>query len=384
MSGTIPNIVPHLGGNEWKYLKECLDTNWVSSVGPFVDRFEADVAAYVGVSHAVATVNGTAALHVALLLAGVEPGDEVLVPALTFIATANAVTYCGAVPVFMDSEPRTWALDPEKVAEFLSQACELTGGRLVNRATGRRVRALLPVHLYGHPADLDPLLELAHRFPVSLVEDAAEALGATYKGRRVGAHGLVGCLSFNGNKIVTAGGGGMILTNDAAIARRARYLTTQARDDALEWVHGETGFNYRLTNVQAAIGVAQLEQIEPFIDAKRRTAAFYRDALARLGGFHPLGEAPWATSTYWMFSTLVEPGRCADVRALLRKLSERGIQARPLWRPLHLQPVFRGRQAYRVEVAPRLWEQGLSLPCSVGITADERRRVVAELESALR
>ena len=381
---TIPNVVPHLGGNEWKYLKECLDTNWVSSVGPFVDRFEAEVAAYVGVSHAVATVNGTAALHVALLLAGVEPGDEVLVPALTFVATANAVTYCGAVPVFMDSEPGTWMLDAAKVAEFLSRECALTGGRLVNRTTGRRVRALLPVHLYGHPVDLDPLLDLARRLPIALVEDAAEALGATYRGRRVGGHGLVGCLSFNGNKIVTAGGGGMILTNDAALAGRARYLTTQARDEGLDYVHAETGFNYRLTNVQAAIGVAQLEQIEVFIDAKRRTAAFYRDTLARLGGFEPLGEAPWATSTYWMFSTLVEPARCADVRALLARLNARGIQARPLWRPLHLQPVFRDRQAYRVETAPRLWERGLSLPCSVAITPDERRTVVTELEQALR
>jgi perosamine synthetase len=360
-----------------------LDTNWVSSVGPFVDRFEADVAAYVGAAHAVATVNGTAALHVALLLAGVEPGDEVLVPALTFVATANAVTYCGALPVFMDSEPRTWGLDPEKVADFLARECEVAGGRLVNRTTGRRVRALVPVHLYGHPVDLDPLLDLCRRYPLALVEDAAEALGATYKGRRVGAHGLVGCLSFNGNKIVTAGGGGMILTNDAALARRGRSLTTQAREDGLEYVHAETGFNYRLTNVQAALGVAQLEQIDVFLDAKRRTAAFYRDALARLGGFEPLGQAPWATSTFWMFSALVEPGRCPDVRGLLARLNARGVQARPLWRPLHLQPVFRDRQAYRVETATRLWDRGLSLPCSVGITPDERRTVVGELEQAL-
>ena len=235
----IPNAVPHLGGNEWQYLKECLDTNWVSSVGPFVERFEREVAAYVGCAHAVATVSGTAALHVALLLAGVGPGDEVLVPALTFVATANAVRYCRAEPVFMDAEPVSWGIDPTKVAEFLGRECEVRHGHVVNRATGRTVKAIVPVHLYGHPVDLDPLLDLTTRYPLALVEDAAEALGARYRGRRVGALGRLGCLSFNGNKIITSGGGGMILTNDGELACRARSLTTQARADGLEYIHHE-------------------------------------------------------------------------------------------------------------------------------------------------
>lgn len=382
MNRPIPNAVPYLGGHEWQYVKECLDSNWVSSAGPFVDRFEKEVAACVGAAHGVATVSGTAALHVALLLAGVEPGDEVLVPALTFVATANAVHYCGAVPVFMDSEPRSWTMDPQKVAEYLARECEVKGGRVVNRATGRTVRAMLPVHLYGHPVDLDPLLELTHRFPLALVEDAAEALGARYKGRRVGAHGLVGCLSFNGNKIITTGGGGMILTNDERLARRARSLTTQAREEGPEYVHREIGFNYRLSSLQAALGLAQLEQLDRFIEAKRRTARVYTDALGRLGGAEPLGEAPWAFSMFWMYSVLLDPSRYGDVRQLIARASAEGIGLRPLWYPLHRQPVFARCQAYRIEVVDRLWGRGVSLPCSVGITPEEQERVVDFLARA--
>jgi perosamine synthetase len=380
----IPNAVPHLAGNEWRYLKDCLDTNWVSSAGPFVDRFEREVAAYVGVPHAVATVNGTAALHVALLAAGVGRDDEVLVPAFTFIATANAIAYCGAHPVLMDSEAASWGVDAGKVADFLARECVVKDGRVVNRATGRTVRALLPVDLYGHPCDLDPLLELARRYPLALVEDAAEALGATYRGRRVGADGLVACLSFNGNKIITTGGGGMVLTRDEALARRVRHLTTQARSSALDFIHEEIGYNYRLTNLQAALGVAQLEQLDAFVVAKRRTAEFYEAALGGLPGVRPFHEAPWARSTYWMASVLLDEARCPDVRALIRDLNADGIQVRPLWRPLHLQPVLRDAQTYRLEVADRLYARGLSLPCSVGITPAEREAVVEALVARLR
>ena len=382
MSQPIPNAVPCLRGNEWLYLKECLDSNWVSSVGPFVERFERTLASWVGVRHAVATVNGTAALHVALLVAGVQAGDEVIVPTLTFAATANAVRYCGAVPVFMDSEPRTWTVDPQKTADFLARECDVRGGRVVNRASGRRVAAILPVHLYGHPADLDPLLALAARFPLALVEDAAEALGASYKGRRVGAHGLAGWLSFNGNKIITSGGGGMILTNDEAFARRAHHLTTQARYPGPEWIHREVGFNYRLTNIQAALGVAQVEQLEGFVASKRETARAYDAALAALGGAGPLGEAPWASSSFWMYSTLLEPKIYGDARATIARGNAAGIQLRPLWHPLHRQPVFATHQAYRIEVADHLYAHGVSLPCSVGITPEERERVIAFLAAA--
>jgi perosamine synthetase len=380
----VPNAVPHLAGNEWKYVKECLDTNWVSSAGPFVERFEREVAAYVGVPHAVATVNGTAALHAALLAAGVEPGDEVLLPTLTFIATANAVSYCGAHPVLLDSEEVSWGLDPSRAADFLAKECLVKSGRVVNRASGRVVRALLPVHLYGHPCDLDPLLELARRYPLAVVEDAAEALGALYRGRRVGADGLAGCLSFNGNKIITTGAGGMVLTRDDRLASRVRALTTQARGDALEFVHEEIGFNYRLSNLHAALGVAQLEQLDHFVEDKRLTAAFYQETLGRMDGIRVFGETQWARSTYWMPSVLFDERRCPDLRALIRDLNADGIQVRPLWRPIHLQPAYRDAQADPAPVAERLYARGLSLPCSVGITPDERRAVVDAIVSRLR
>ena len=380
----IPNAVPHLGGNEWKYLKECLDTNWVSSAGPFVDRFEREIAQYIGVPHAVATVNGTAALHVALLAAGVRPGDEVLVPTFTFVATANAVAYCGAHPVFLDSEAVSWGLDPARAAEFLERECRVEGDRVVNRGTDRTVRALLPVHLYGHPCDLDPLLELARRYPMAVVEDSAEALGARYRGRAVGADGQAGCLSFNGNKIITTGAGGMVLARDPAMAERVRRLTTQARGDALEFVHDEIGFNYRLSNLHAALGVAQLEQLDAFIEDKRATAASYAAALGRRDGVAPFAEAAWARSTYWMASILLDEGRCRDVRALIRDLNGVGVQARPLWRPLHMQPAFRQAQTGVVSVAERLYARGLSLPCSVGIAPEERQDVVQAIVQRLR
>ena len=379
----IPNAVPHLGGNEWKYLKECLDTNWVSSAGPFVERFEREGAAWVGVPHAGATMNGSAALHLALRAAGVEADDEVIVPTLTFIATAGAVVQCGAQPVFLDSEPESWGLDATKVGDFLARECEVRQGRVVDRATGRRVSAVMPVHLYGHPCDTDALLEVARRWPLAVVEDSAESLGALYRGRRVGADGLAGCLSFNGNKIITAGGGGMVLTRDERLAARVRALSTQARSDPLEWVHDEVGFNYRLTNLQAALGAAQLEQLEDFLDRKRRTAAHYQQALGGVEGVTVFREASWARSSYWMPAVLLDPRRCPDVRALVRGLNAGGIQVRPVWRPLHRQPPFRGARVGPIEVADRLWDRGVLLPCSVGITADERQAVVDALRARL-
>jgi len=321
---------------------------------------------------------------VALLAAGVKPGDLVLVPTFTFVATANAVAYCGAEPVFLDCEETSWGLDPVRVAEFLDGECEVEGGRVVSRRSGRTVRAVLPVHLYGHPCDLDPLLALARCYPMAVVEDSAEALGARYRGRAVGADGLAGCLSFNGNKIITTGAGGMVLTRDEAMAARVRRLTTQARGDALEFVHDEIGFNYRLSNLHAALGVAQLEQIDGFVEDKRATAAFYAGALGRLEGVRPFAEAAWARSTYWMASILLDERRCRDVRALIRDLNAAGIHARPLWRPLHLQPAFHRAPAGVVAVAERLYARGLSLPCSVGITPEERQDVVDAVVQRLR
>jgi perosamine synthetase len=380
----IPLSVPCLRGNEWAYVKECLDTNWVSSVGAFVERFEGMAATALGVEHAVAMVNGTAALHIALMLAGVKADDEVVVSDLTFIAPANAARYLGAWPIFVDAEPRHWQIDPQKLRDFLRKECTYTGGFLKNRHTGRRVAALLPVHILGHPCDMGPILEEAGEFGLPVVEDATESLGVRYRGRPSGSFGRMACLSFNGNKILTAGGGGMLVTDDPELARRARYLTTQAKDDVVEYIHREMGFNYRLSNVQAAIGVAQMEQLESHVADKRATAKAYTKALSRIPGIRCPEEPEGAFSTFWLYSILVdEKDAGMSSRALLRHLDGNGIQTRPLWQPMHLSPAHRGSYATDCSVAERLHRQAISLPCSVGIKDEERKRVVKALRAAL-
>ena len=381
----VPLSEPTLGGREWEYVKECLDTNWVSSVGEFVARFEREMAAYVGRAHAVATVNGTAALHAALAVAGVGPDDEVLLPALTFIAPANAVRYLGAWPVFIDVEREHWQLDPGKLADFLQHETVGRDGATRNRTTGRRIRAIVPVDTLGHPADLDPILELARSHHLLAVEDATESLGARYKGRQVGALSDLACFSFNGNKIITTGGGGMIVTDDPNVAERLRYITTQAKDDPIEYVQNAVGFNYRLPNVLAAIGVAQLEELDAFVAVKRRIAAAYAAAFAGVRGLTVMREAPWAASTFWLFTILIDEGACGlDSRALIRQLDGHGIQARPLWQPLHHSPAHAGAQAYRCDVAEALHATAVSLPSSVSLAADDQQRVIDAVLSAVR
>jgi perosamine synthetase len=380
----IPLCVPEIRGNEWEYVKECFDTNWVSSAGAFVDRFQTDVAERVGAGHAVAVVNGTAALHLALRCAGVGPGDEVLVSTLTFIAPANAVRYLGATPLFVDAEPDHWQMDVELVADFLERGCERRGGELVNRSSGRPVRAIVPVHILGHPVDLDPLLELAERFDLAVIEDASESLGATYKGRSVGALGDAGCFSFNGNKLITTGGGGMLVSNDTELCERARYLSTQAKDDPLEYIHETVGYNYRLTNVQAAMGCAQLEQLDDYVAAKRAISARYREAFAEIDGIEPMQEASWATSAEWLFTVRIDPARVGlDRRGMYELLAAEKIQARPLWQPMHLSPAHAGSQVLGGEVAHRLQQECLSLPCSVGLAPDDQARVIDTIRQAV-
>jgi perosamine synthetase len=381
--GMIPLSIPELRGREWEYVKECLDTGWVSSVGSYVNRFEEMCAAATGTRHAVATVNGTAALHVALMIAGVEPDDEVIVSTLTFIAPANAVRYAGAWPVFVDAEPAYWQIDPDLVERFLAQDCTFDGTVVRNKKTGRRVRAILPVDVLGHPVDIDPLLELAERYGLTVVEDATESLGARYKSVPVGTRADVAALSFNGNKLVTTGGGGMIVTNDDTLARRARHLTTQAKTDPVEYVHDEIGYNYRLTNVLAAIGCAQLESLDDYVAIKRANAARYVGLLAGIPGISPVREAAWARSTFWLFTVLVDENVFGiDSRALLHALATQGIQARPLWQPMHRSAAHRGAQVVGGSVADRLCAQGLSLPSSVGLTASQLETVVRGISSA--
>lgn len=379
MSERIPLAEPRMFGAEAPYLAECVATNWVSSAGPFVDRFERELAAVAGVRHAVVCTSGTAAIHVALLAAGVEPDDEVLVSDLTFIATAAAVRYCGAWPVLIDAEPFHWQMDVAKALEFLERECMWQGGRLLNRATRRRVRAILPVHLLGHPVDMAPLREAAGRLGLAVVADAAEALGAGYRGEPIAGAADVAAVSFNGNKVVTAGGGGAVLTDDGHVASRVRYLTTQAKDDAVEGVHGAIGFNYRLTNLQAAVGVAQLEHLSECLASKHRSAAHYARTLSGLPLVLPR-EASWATSSWWLYTVLVDEVRFGlDRPRLMRALAERGIETRPLWAPVSTQKPFASCQAYRIEHAVDLHRRSLSLPSSVGITPAQLDTVTAAL-----
>jgi perosamine synthetase len=374
--GMIPLCVPELRGNEWKYIQECLDTGWVSSVGAYVDRFENELARRVGVKYAVATVNGTSALHIALLIANVKPDDEVITSSLTFIAPANAIRYVGAYPVFIDAEPAYWQMDLARVAAFLNDDCVRANGETRNKKTGRRVSAILPVHILGHPVEMDPLMALARQFNLTVIEDATEALGTKYRAHNAGQLGDIACFSFNGNKLITTGGGGMIVTNNAEWARRAKYLTTQSKDDPIEYIHKSIGYNYRLPNPLAAMGCAQLEQLDEYIAAKRRTADFYTETLARVPGITPMRQAPWAFSTFWMYTILVDEKEFGmSSRALLNALAQANIQTRPLWQPLHQSAVFADIPHAACPVSERLNQTALSLPCSVGITAQQRLHV---------
>jgi perosamine synthetase len=379
----IPLIVPEIRGNEWKYIKECLDTNWVSSAGSYVDRFEKMVAERAGTKYAVATVNGTAALHIALMLAGVEADDEVVVSSLTFIAPVNTIRYVGAWPAFIDAEPKYWQIDPAGVVDFLDNGCRWDGESLRNRKTGRRVRAILPVHILGHPVDLDPILEVAVKYALPVIEDATEGLAARYRGKNLGSLGHVGCFSFNGNKIITTGGGGMLVTDNAEWAARARYLTTQAKDDPIEYRHNTVGYNYRLTNVLAAMGCAQMEQLDTFVETKRQIAKLYQESLSALPGLRLPEEADWAFSTFWMYTLLVDEKKSGiDARELLRELAARKIQTRPLWQPIHRSPAHFSECA-RCPNSDALYSQAISLPCSVGLTRSAQTNVIRSIASLL-
>ena len=377
----IPLCVPEIRGNEWNYLKGCLDTNFVSSVGPFVDRFEHMTAEYVGSRYAIATANGTAALHIALLVAGIKPDEEVLVSTLTFIAPVNAIRYVSAWPIFIDAEPDYWQMDAEKVTDFLESGCRWRNGALYNRETGRRVTAIVPVHILGHPVDLQPILAIAGKFNLKVIEDATEGLGATYRGKNLGSLGDIGCFSFNGNKMITTGGGGMIVTDHEEWARKAKYLTTQAKDDPIEYIHGMIGYNYRLTNLQAAVGCAQMEQLTTYVEAKRRIATQYANALKNVPGITIMQEAVWASSSFWLYTVLVNKEKFGmDARELLRKLDAQKIQSRPLWQPIHQSPAHSESHTGALPIAERLYQEGLSLPCSVSLSEKDQDRVISVIQ----
>lgn len=356
---------PTFAGNEWRYLKECLDTGWVSSVGKFVDRFESDLAAYTGVNRAIAVSNGTAALHVCFKLIGVEPDDEVLVPALTFIATVNAVVYCGAIPHFVDSEERTLGLDPFKLDAYLADIAIIRPDGCRNRRTGRRIKAVVPMHTFGHAVDLDPLVKICQRYRLELVEDAAESLGTYYKDVHTGNRGKVAALSFNGNKVVTTGGGGAILTNDDALGNLAKHLTTTAKiPHPWAFYHDMVGYNYRMPNINAALGCAQLEQLPDFLARKRALAARYRDAFSKVPGVRFFTAPEFSRSNYWL-NALILDRKCAAQRdELLAATHAAGIMTRPVWTLMHKLPMYRDCPRMDLTVAEDLEARIINIPSS--------------------
>lgn len=371
----IPVNEPLLGKEELRRVTDCIRTNWVSSQGKYLTAFEERFAAYCGVRYGVSVTSGTAALHLALLTLGIGPGDEVLVPTLTMAATAFAVSYCGATPVFIDSEPETFNMDPEAVERYLRRQTK----------TGRhKVKALLPVHLYGHPADMDRLRAIADRYALFLVEDAAEAHGAEYKGRRCGSLGDLGCFSFYANKIITTGEGGMVVTDDPRLAEKARRLKDLAHSEQRRFLHTDLGYNYRMTNLQAALGLAQLKKIDRHIQKKRRLARSYTRELRDIPGLRLPLEKPWAFSVYWMYALLVGEDFGLTRDKLMEALKERGIETRSFFVPMHQQPVYQqkrypGRFFGPYPVSEQASREGLYLPSGLTLTAAQIRYIGEQL-----
>ena len=370
---SIPLSVPSLQGNEWQYVKECIDTEWVSSAGKYVDLFEEKIAEYIGSKYAIACVNGTAAIQVSLNLAGINPGDEVIVPTLTFIAPINAVVYNSATPIFMDAD-KYYNIDAEKTSEFIKNETVFKNGFTYNKKTNNKITAIIPVHVWGNTCWLDELFEFCNKQNIALVEDACESLGTFYnagkfKGKHTGTIGKLGCLSFNGNKIITTGGGGMILTDDKELADNAHYLTRQAKDDPVRYIHNEIGYNFRLTNLQAALGVAQLEQLQRFLEKKREIFFQYKTAFKNVDGL-TIAEVPeYANNNHWMNVLQIDGATYgSDREGLMQRLEENGIQTRPVWGLNHLQKPYQDSQTYRIECAGKQVEMSLCIPSSANLT----------------
>jgi len=367
--GNVPRPVPlhepQFTGNEWAYVKRCLDDGWVSSAGPFVEQFEQALAVRCETQAAVATVNGTAALHLALHLVDVRPNDEVIVPTLTFIATANAVTYCGAVPHFVDSEIQSLGIDPAALERHLRLIVDIENGVAVNRQTGRVVRACVPVHVFGHPSNMEGLARVCGELNIALVEDATEALGSLYRGRPCGGLSRIGVLSFNGNKVVTTGGGGAVVTNDRNLAARAKHLSTTAKlDHPWAFLHDEIGWNYRLPNINAALGLAQLEELDTFLAAKRRLAARYAEVLHGLPGVRFVNEPKGTTSNYWLTAILVDDDSGEARDRILEATHAAGFLTRPAWNPMHTLPMFTASPRADTTIAESIQRRLVNLPSS--------------------
>lgn len=381
MSEHILLSVPEISGNEWKYIKECLDTNWVSSAGKYVDKFEKEICNFTNAKYAVACINGTAALHISLLVAGVEKGDEVIVPTLTFISPVNTINYVGAHPVFIDSESEFFNIDVQKIEDFCINECHFDGLKLINKNSGRTVKAIIPVHIFGNPCEMDALLDLAKKYNLKIIEDATESLGSKYKTKHTGTIGDIGCYSFNGNKIITTGGGGVIVTDNKEYAEKARYLTTQAKDDSVYYEHNEIGYNYRMTNITAAFGCAQLERLKEFIEIKRNNSKLYSELISDIDGvFYATKEADGCYSNHWFYTIAIDEkvfGK--NIEQLIKEFASNKIQVRPIWKLNHEQEPYINEFSYKIANAETITRKCLNIPCSVNLTEDEIKRVVGVL-----
>jgi pyridoxal phosphate-dependent aminotransferase EpsN len=365
---------PHMGGQEWQYLEEAFRSNWIAPAGPFIERFERRFAEYVGVKHAVAVSAGTAALHLALRLLEIQPGDEVLCSDFTFIASVSPVVHERATPVFIDSEPRTWNMDPALLVEVLADRAR----------RGTLPRAVIVVHLYGQPADLDPIAKACAEYGVPLIEDAAESLGATYRGRHTGTFGRMAAFSFNGNKIITTSGGGMFVSDDANLTERARYFATQARQPVPYYEHLDAGYNYRLSNLLAAVGLGQMEVLDERVQARRSIARYYQAHLGDVSGIDFMPEPDFVRATRWLTCILVDPHAYGeDTNALRLRLEKANIESRPLWKPMHMQPVFKGCHTVGgCKVCEGYFTRGLCLPSGTGMTRSDLERIVSVIRKA--
>jgi perosamine synthetase len=362
----IPISNPALVGNELKYVTDCVETSWVSSLGKYVTGFEESFARFCGTAHAATCSNGTTALHLALLALGLKPGDEVIVPSLTYVATANAVVYCNATPVFVDSEPVTWNMDPDRVEALITP-----------KTTG-----IIPVHMFGHPVDMDPIMAIAERHGLFVLEDAAESPGATYKGRRVGSIGHAATFSFFGNKIITTGEGGMVTTNDPRVDAEIRRLKNHGMDPSRKYWYETVGFNYRLTNVAAAIGLAQMEKVDWHLDQRRQIAEWYKQSLAGIPGVSWQPEQPWAHHVWWLFTIQLDDTVPFGRFELMAAMKERGVELRQIIYPNHVLPPYAHSGAV-CPVAERVVERGLHLPTWAGLTRDDVSYVCQSLAECL-
>lgn len=367
---------PHMSGREMKYIQEAFDQNWVAPLGPNVDSFETTLSNYCGVRYAAALSSGTAAIHLALILLGIKPGDEVIASTFTFSATINPILYMGATPVLVDSEPDTWNMDPDLLEKTIVERIK-EGGRVRKGEGERRLKAIIVVHLYGMPADMDRIMEIANRYEIPVIEDAAEALGSKFKGKQVGTFGKMGVLSFNGNKIITTSGGGALISDDKELIDKARFLATQARDKAPHYQHSQIGYNYRLSNILAGIGRGQMEVLDERIRKRREIFSFYMEKLGKYAGIVFLKEPDESYySNHWLTTIVINPSKTGITREKLQsELEKENIETRPLWKPMHLQPVFKSCPAYLNGLSDKLFASGLCLPSGTNMYQKDLKSV---------